>query len=242
MALQNLPNIYASRIQGHLQLSASTASSAQLNLITGTAPTSPVAGDIYHASGILHIPMNYVRIGSTTPTSVFTVSSFQVTASNGGSQDALIASYNSNSTSQTGIVFGESNTNRAFLAKYGSAFGGSFGGSSVPTANTTQLLAGSGYDTPIVFSGTPIISMIGGTATNYGTRLDATGLRIGQLSNLHTSNTVAFEVTSGTTRFTSLAGTGSRFLEVDSSGNVSAVASSSITNASSKLFAYLNFY
>ena len=76
-------------------------------------------------------------------------------------------------------------------------------GTSLSLENVFNIVntASSVGDKPIYFTGNPIVNTIGSTSTNYGTRLDANGLRIGQLSGLHTYNTNTFQVDGGNSLF-----------------------------------------
>lgn len=87
------------------------------------------------------------------------------------------------------------------LYKYNQSIAGNYSGTSIAKASSQVLFNGETNNLTQVIAGTPIINIIGNTSTNIGTRLDATGLRIGQLSGLHNSNSYVFNVTSGVSLF-----------------------------------------
>jgi len=125
----------------------------------------------------------------------------------------FIASYNSGaityrilantSTSQQQAYIFEENGQYSRLARYGSAFVASaFTGMSVVKSNVLSIESGNSLTYPIVLLGSPIIHGIATTSTNVATRHDATGWRVGTMADVHTANTVAFEV-SGKAKFNS---------------------------------------
>lgn len=110
-----------------------------------------------------------------------------------------IGIFNSDLTANSIVYLGESNTNIGYFARYGSTKTGNYGGAAttIPFANSFHVAnatTGSFGTGRLVTSGSEIIALIGQTAGNYGTRLDANGLYIGLSSALHTSNTYPFSV------------------------------------------------
>jgi hypothetical protein len=96
------------------------------------------------------------------------------------------------------LLFAESSTKFGGWIRYNSAYAGNYTSTSLPLADSFQLQAGSGQDSPLITSGTPIINIIGNTSTNKATRLDAIGLRIGTNADIHNANTIPFEVNGAT--------------------------------------------
>jgi hypothetical protein len=86
----------------------------------------------------------------------------------------------------------EQNSTIASFAVYGSAFPGVFSGTSINLASLSQF-GTSNAASALLLAGTPIYGVVGTTSTNYGYRLDATGFRVGQISTVHTANTVLFQ-------------------------------------------------
>jgi hypothetical protein len=104
----------------------------------------------------------------------------------------------STSTNGAGIILGESTSSESYLVRYGSSYSGNFSNTSIPFAATLNLRSGGTSNLQTVIGGTPIINIVGNTATNIGTRIDAAGVRIDQIQNLHTSNrtSAALEIVS----------------------------------------------
>lgn len=111
----------------------------------------------------------------------------------------VFSGLNTNTTGAAILVLGESNANLALFGKYGSTYPGSWAGTSVAVANNFGIFAGAQPTLPMTLGGSPIIHLVGVTSTTLGIRHDTTGVRIGALSTLHTSNTVAFQVGSNLT-------------------------------------------
>lgn len=132
--------------------------------------------------------LNKLQVGTDAYTSAFNLNSI---IANNTTATTGLGVFNSNTSGYSAVTLGQSNAGSSFIARTGSAKAGNYTGTSVPLASTLQFINGNS-DTPILIAGTPIINTIGTTSTNYGTRLDATGFRIGQLSGLHTSNTEVF--------------------------------------------------
>lgn len=89
------------------------------------------------------------------------------------------------------------------LQTHASAVTGNFTGTSLAIARTFAhyySASSTSQTTPLDATGTGVdvaanhISICGVTGTNAGTRLDSVGLRVGTLADVHTANTVAFEV------------------------------------------------
>lgn len=99
------------------------------------------------------------------------------------------------------MVFGESTSNETYFARYGSSLAGNYTNSSVASANTTHLRAGPTANQGLYVGGTPVLLASGQTGTNAAVRVDATGIRVGTIANMHTANTFGLDV-AGTTRLT----------------------------------------
>lgn len=106
----------------------------------------------------------------------------------------LMIQANTSTIHQQGYLFDEGGQYSG-LRRYGSALTTTLIiGTSFPLSNVIQLQAGNNNQQPIVLLGTPIIHGIGQTSTNVATRHDATGWRQGTMADIHTANTVPFEV------------------------------------------------
>jgi len=100
---------------------------------------------------------------------------------------------NTGASNQWGIRFTGDSVSH-LLTTFNSTTGGNFSGTSLPRTNSILYSGGLAGASTNVIAGTPIVNVIGSTSTNIGTRLDSLGLRIGTLADVHTSNTVAFEM------------------------------------------------
>lgn len=119
-----------------------------------------------------------------------------ITAYNVAATTSIIL--NNPSTSQVqGVSFYE-NGNGGFINRYGSALTASlFAGTNFAKSNTLTLESGNALTYPIFLMGTPIINGIGTVGTNGATRLDAIGLRIGTMADIHTANTAKLQIGAG---------------------------------------------
>jgi hypothetical protein len=99
-------------------------------------------------------------------------------------------------TNGAGIILGESTSAESYIVRYPSALsgGGSYTGTSINFATSTNIRSGGTSNNTLVLGGTPIVNLVGTTTTNMGTRLDTTGLKIDQIQNLSTAPTYALEV------------------------------------------------
>jgi hypothetical protein len=101
--------------------------------------------------------------------------------------------------------FGQNVNEFISFAHYNTGFTGNYTGTSISFASSARLSKTSGGNAnggAMVIGGTPILCLVGIAGTNYGTRLDANGLRIDTLSNLHTSNTSGRIIQAGNLQFT----------------------------------------
>ena len=96
-------------------------------------------------------------------------------------------------SAQAGIRF-IGNSVSHLLTTFNSTAGSTFSGTSLARANSILYSGGLAGNSTNVIAGNPIVNLIASTSTNAGTRLDATGFRIGTLADVHTANTVAFEL------------------------------------------------
>ena len=208
MATQTSPNINAERIQGHLQLSASTTLSSQLNLIVGTAPSVPLEGDIFRTSSRIfiydHLSINNdgtgaLRIGHVNTSNPRDVSIYR---NANGTVGIAIENNTAGTANFVNINFGNSSTNgfgNADIGRFDYNYSGNFDGTSIPARDAFMIQnyvgnAGALGSAKTVYKNSAVINIPGTTATNFGTRVDAFGLRIGQIADLHNANTVEFEV------------------------------------------------
>ncbi len=106
------------------------------------------------------------------------------------------------SGSGAGAFFGtyDNNDKETFFGQYGTTYAGNYGSTSIPFANsavfkrTGTTTANSGG---IVFSEGYTSCLIGSTSTNMGWVQSNIGLKIDQMSNLHTAPTYALDVNNG---------------------------------------------
>lgn len=85
------------------------------------------------------------------------------------------------------------------VAYYGNGYTATqFQGTAISKAQALNIFSGNNFQLPIVFSGTPVVSLAGNTGTNAGTRLDIIGFRIGTLADVNTANTARLEIVAGT--------------------------------------------
>lgn len=104
---------------------------------------------------------------------------------------------NNNSAGYSGFLFEEDSDNIFSLARYNSTRPLNLAGTSIPLANNSLFQAGTNASLaglPITFWGIPIYNLAGTISTNYGSRQDTIGFRIGQIQNLHTTNTSSLAV------------------------------------------------
>ena len=106
----------------------------------------------------------------------------------------LMIQANTSTSHQQGYLF-EEGGQYSGIRRYGSALTTTyFTGTTVALSNVTLIQGANNSNHPIVLLGTPIIHGIGQTSTNVATRHDATGWRQGTMADIHTANTVAFEI------------------------------------------------
>lgn len=134
---------------------------------------------------------NRLNVGTATPS---VTQDINLAKSNNGAVAIGVTNTSSGVSALTGFAAYNNLNNSVFSLIYSSGYSGNYSGTSIPFAGLAQFGTGSGAN-PFMISGTPIYNIIGTTTTNLGTRLDATGLRIGAISGLHTANTVRFEIT-----------------------------------------------
>jgi hypothetical protein len=100
------------------------------------------------------------------------------------------------------LLFAQDTSKYGGFLRFNSAYSGNYSGSSFPLADSFQVQSGAGNDKPFVVSASPFVVMTGVASTNVATRHDATGWRQGTIADVHTANTVPFEV-SGKAKFNS---------------------------------------
>lgn len=209
---QNNPNINAERIKGHLDLNAATSVSASFRIRPGSNVSSPNTGDMWIYNNQLKIQdiglkMSFERIfefgtssggqynfGSVNNTNprVFNLYRNQNTATG--------ISLENNNTGVSSAVdinfFNSSATAQSNIRRHASSYTGNLNGTSIAIANTFAIsnTHASVVSSTLIFTSNAIIATLGSTSTNIGTRLDAVGFRVGQISTLHTTNTNIFAI------------------------------------------------
>lgn len=124
--------------------------------------TANITADLSVVASGTNSATHFIQSGSTTGT-------------------AAITMHNNRATNGDALLF----------LNYGTTGSGNFAGTSVSTASSASIRKdnnGTAHAGQIFITGTPIINSIGTTTTNVGTRLDANGLRIDAISNLHNAN------------------------------------------------------
>lgn len=127
-----------------------------------------------------------VVIGTGTPISATLA---QVTGS-GGTIGMSITNTILTGNSATILYIGTDGTRYGSLTRLAPSYVNSYAGTTIAATNGLALqnhLAGTN-DAPICIQGTPLYFLVGGTGTNYGAKIDASGFRIDQIQNLHTAN------------------------------------------------------
>lgn len=164
----------------------------------GTGLTSIAADRIMYATGAntigtsANFSFNGTLLQSGGASALFS-EKFAVKAS----ADAVVMTLQNTTASQgTGFLIAESSSVFGGFYRFGSTYVGNQNGTSIALASQMRMSSGasSALDKPVMIAGTPVYNVVGVTATNFGTRLDATGLRIGQIQNLHSSNSYAFQL------------------------------------------------
>lgn len=139
-------------------------------------------------SGTNYITGN-IHAGTGTATVSGKITSIGTVAAN----DVASTSENLSATGYASHHLIAGSTNGQIRA-FGQSYSGNFSGSSIGAAGFLSVQSGLGSN-PLHNLGSYITNFAGTSATNYGSRLDSSGLRIGAISGLHTGNTVPFEIT-----------------------------------------------
>lgn len=175
----------------HAFVGASTITNSATLAITGT----PIAGTnatltnrytIWAQNGLSNF-------GTQAPVNSMSTNGLAIEAV---SNSRTLSLYSTNQAISKTFSF-DSNTgaDNASINHYGTTYAGNFTGTSLPLLKSFDIQnGGSASINSVVIRGTPIVNIVGVTSTNAGTRLDATGFRIGTLADVHTANTVAFEL------------------------------------------------
>lgn len=105
----------------------------------------------------------------------------------------IVGNTSSGTDAQMSMVMLQGVANRGGINRFNSGYTlvTNYVGTSIPKANTTQLFAGGTSDTgsqALIVNGTPVYAIVGSSATNSGFRMDAVGLKIDTINNLHTAN------------------------------------------------------
>jgi hypothetical protein len=94
----------------------------------------------------------------------------------------------------SGIFFGYDDNTIAIFVKNGPSVAGNVVGTNFPSAKSVIFQSGSGFDEPIHFAAGSVTAQAGFVGSNYGTRLDTNGFRIGRINTLGNTNNFAFEI------------------------------------------------
>lgn len=163
------------------------------NLVgSGTRMTYAEAGGNIEAANTipLAVPLQ-LGTGTMVYPSATGFSSYSATA-------AANNGLNITNTSSTGYMqslLAQSSTNFGGMFRWNSGYGGNYTGTSLPFANSVQVLSGSGNNQPLVLSANPIIGNTGTSSGNAAFRMDNVGLKIGTNATIHTAGTQALDVT-----------------------------------------------
>jgi hypothetical protein len=148
--------------------------------------------------------LSAITVGSAT---TYVAASSDIRISNAGNSSISLTS--TDVTSGEALFFGHTNStvHRFNLTNNNTGVTGNYAGTSIPQSATTWFnknnsLGQNGLG-GMVFQGSPIHNIPGQTGTNLGTRLDATGLAVDLIQNLHNANTFAFSV-NGTSSLSSV--------------------------------------
>jgi hypothetical protein len=154
-----------------------------------SAMTGGTLAERFRVGGTLSTFTTPVQIGAGTSTNPGKLTVLGLAAAN----DVYATIENLNDTGYVSLHLIEGGLDSQ-LRQFGDSFLGVFPGTSINAGGFLSLQAHANGARPIWQLGSWIGSAAGTTSTNYGTRLDATGYRIGALSTLQNSNTVAFEI------------------------------------------------
>jgi len=136
-----------------------------------------------------------LQLGAGTPT--VTANRFSIV--NTGNTGVVLSITNTTTASTQAINIYEDSSKFISLGRFNSTAASNYTGTSIANADTFFIKSGTTSNLPIVVNGTPIINLIGTTATNIGTRLSAAGLRIDQIQNLQTDATALLHLAAGST-------------------------------------------
>ena len=146
-----------------------------------------LSGDTF--TGTVTIPL--LNVGSAI-TGIYPSSRFNINAT--GLTGTVFTSLNTTTTAENSIYFEQSTNNHFSIGRYNSGTVGNYSGSSIPLANTSFVRSGISGSLPLNLNGNAVLVTVGNTAGNYSLRTDAMGVRVGLYSDMHTANTVTFQV------------------------------------------------
>lgn len=126
-----------------------------------------------------------VRIGPGTPLTTGTLNVV------GTGSAVFTVTGNGAGTFASSIYLGPNGSNFSQIAKYSPGYTVNMFGTSIQYSDALHI---ENPSRNIILQGGAVYNFIGITSTNSGTRLDATGLKVDTLNNLHVANTYRFEV------------------------------------------------
>lgn len=170
------------------------------------------------------------KIGSASP--AYT-GNLNVIGAAGSASAISIGVQNTSSGGWSHLMLNQDSANYGYIGKYGTTYGSAHPGTSISYSN--NLVVASSASTldgtaPLSMIGSILYGITGVTSSNFGYRLDTTGLRVGILSTLHTANTYPFEVDIDGTYKTVFTGTSLAFTGGYTSSIVNRSADSSFGN------------
>lgn len=134
------------------------------------------------------------KIGSASP--AYT-GNLNVIGAAGSASAISIGVQNTSSDGWSHLMLNQDSANYGYIGKYGTTYGSAHPGTSI-SYNNNLVVASSSLSAdgtaPLSMIGSILYGITGVTSSNFGYRLDTTGLRVGRLSTLHTANTYPFEV------------------------------------------------
>lgn len=264
---QNNPNINAERIKGHLDLDASTSTSASFRIRAGADVSVPNTGDMWIFNGYLKIYNVGLNITAGGFSSYWTNWSSNSNFNNALGNNAFEISTNSSTGFITGTLsntpysIGTNNTQRLKISQDGSLIlctppTLAFDGNTI-LLSSTNYTGGFLWGTTAIYSATygPYFVGRGNTYTTYANQRGILVFSAGNITSSPSGDegSILFSTGNDIVRLkinrdgdilvTNLAGTGTRLVQVNSSGVLSTTSSNTINNydAASKIFLYNNF-
>ncbi|WP_205510276.1 hypothetical protein [Longitalea arenae] len=113
---------------------------------------------------------------------------------------ASIDNSNGGTTALSSLYFSQDNNNYAGIEHFNAGYSGNYSGTSLPLANSTSLggattaTGGNYYGSAFTYRTLANVALHSTSGTSIGYRSDAVGFRVGQIQNLHSTNTAAWQV------------------------------------------------